>query len=114
MEILATIITTTGMPIPIAILCAILIGAYMFSLTWAILQFVTTRKKGILLAIVCGCVFAGFWGAVFLGTPKKEIVQYKVTIDETVSFVEFHKKYEIIDQEGEIYTIQEKYNDEDK
>lgn len=37
-----------------------------------------------------------------------EVAQYKVIIDESVSFVEFNEKYKVIDQEGEIYTIQEK------
>lgn len=33
---------------------------------------------------------------------------YKVIIDESVSFQEFQERYEIIDQEGQIYTIKEK------
>lgn len=33
---------------------------------------------------------------------------YKVTIDESVSMVEFHQRYEIVDQDGLIYEIVEK------
>ena len=33
---------------------------------------------------------------------------YKVTIDETVSFQEFSERYEIVEQDGLIYTIKEK------
>ena len=33
---------------------------------------------------------------------------YKVTIDESVSMVEFYERYEIIDQDGLIFTIIEK------
>ena len=33
---------------------------------------------------------------------------YKVTISDKVNFVEFNNKYEIIDQDGLIYTIKEK------
>ena len=33
---------------------------------------------------------------------------YKVTISDEVNFVEFNNKYEIIDQDGLIYTIKEK------
>ena len=33
---------------------------------------------------------------------------YKVTIDDTVSIVEFYERYEIIDQDGLIFTIAEK------
>lgn len=35
---------------------------------------------------------------------------YKVTISDEVNFVEFNDKYEIIDQDGLIYTIKEKEN----
>ena len=31
--------------------------------------------------------------------------EYKVTIDNTVSMIEFYEKYEIVGQEGKIYTI---------
>lgn len=34
--------------------------------------------------------------------------EYKVTIDDSVSMDEFLDKYEIIDQEGKIYTIKER------
>lgn len=34
--------------------------------------------------------------------------QYKVTIDDSVSMNEFLDKYEILDQEGKIYTVKER------
>ena len=34
--------------------------------------------------------------------------EYKVTIDDSVSMNEFMDKYEIINQEGKIYTVREK------
>jgi hypothetical protein len=40
--------------------------------------------------------------------PSVYETQYKVTINESVSMVEFLDKYEIIDQEGKIYTVREK------
>ena len=40
-----------------------------------------------------------------VGTDK---YTYKVTISDEVNFVEFNNKYEIIDQDGLIYTIKEK------
>lgn len=33
--------------------------------------------------------------------------EYKVTIDDSVSMVEFLEKYEIVSQEGKIYTIRD-------
>ena len=35
-------------------------------------------------------------------------IEYKVTIDDSVSMTEFMDKYEILDQEGKIYTVKEK------
>ena len=34
-------------------------------------------------------------------------IEYKVTIDDSVSMNEFLEKYEILDQEGKIYTVKE-------
>lgn len=39
-------------------------------------------------------------------------IEYKVTIDDSVSMNEFLDKYEIIDQEGKIYTVKEKINED--
>ncbi len=57
------------------------------------------------LALIVGMV--GSLG----GTPSKtdiSHIEYKVTIDESVSMVEFLDKYEILDQEGKIYTVRER------
>ena len=35
-------------------------------------------------------------------------IEYKVTIDDSVSMNEFLSKYEILDQEGKIYTVKER------
>ena len=35
-------------------------------------------------------------------------IKYKVTVDDSVSMNEFLDKYEILDQEGKIYTVQER------
>ena len=36
-----------------------------------------------------------------------DYVKYKVTIDDSVSMTDFFDKYEILDQEGKIYTVKE-------
>lgn len=46
--------------------------------------------------------------AIILGvSAEPEHTQYKVTITEDVKLVEFLERYEILDTEGEIYTIRE-------
>jgi hypothetical protein len=48
--------------------------------------------------------------AVFNAEP--EHTRYKVTISDEVNLVEFLERYEILDTEGEIYTIREVIPDE--
>ena len=50
---------------------------------------------GILLLLFCKMI------------PNTKTVEYKVTINENVSLIEFNEKYEIIEQNGKIYTIKE-------
>jgi hypothetical protein len=46
--------------------------------------------------------------AIILGvSAEPEHTRYKVTISEDVKLVEFLEQYEILDTEGEIYTIRE-------
>jgi len=62
----------------------------------------------LILVFSIGVVF----GTATMATPlvDREIryIEYKVTIDDSVSMVEFLDKYEIIDQEGKIYTVKER------
>lgn len=44
---------------------------------------------------------------VLIITAETEHTRYKVTISEDVKLVEFLERYEILDTEGEIYTIRE-------
>lgn len=60
-------------------------------------------------------IFVGFFGfASFFSFSKgnsKEVYsheEYKVIIDDSVSLNDFYEKYEIIDREGEIYTVMER------
>lgn len=65
-------------------------------------------------------IFEGlFWSLVMIGglltflafcicCPKYYYKQYKVLIDDNVSFTEIHEKYEVVDQEGLIYTLNSK------
>lgn len=64
------------------------------------------------LAWVCGVVVIVSTSVLCLSImpSKTDIshIEYKVIIDETVSMVEFMNKYEILNQEGAIYTIKER------
>lgn len=62
--------------------------------------------------LICASIFAVFIGCVFgiytTINPYREIPRYEVTISEDVNLQEFEQKYEIIEQRGKIYVIQEK------
>ena len=52
----------------------------------------------------------GFLGYAWTLSPTDELshVEYKVIVSDEVSFTDFMEKYEIIDQEGQIYTVKER------
>ena len=55
---------------------------------------------GISIGILLGILFGDL-----SETPISYETHYKVTIDESVLMNEFLEKYEILDQEGKIYTV---------
>ena len=73
------------------------------------------------LCFLCERIVLGFicltlaFGSAIIGSlsnveSKTNInhIEYKVTIDDSVSMNEFLDKYEILDQEGKIYTVKER------
>lgn len=66
--------------------------------------------EGLLLAIFV--VVSGILSVVsFSRSNSKEVYsheEYKVIIDDSVSLNDFYEKYEVIGQEGEIYTVIER------
>lgn len=67
-------------------------------------------KFGVEIPLIVFVMF--FCGVVFLDAAvssyKTGKYEYKVTISDEVSLNEFYDKYEIVDQEGKIYTIKER------
>lgn len=68
---------------------------------WSILIFC------IVVGLVMGCLVGFLFGTLW-DEPVEYETHYKVTIDDTVSMNEFLEQYEIIDQEGKIYTVRER------
>ncbi len=61
----------------------------------------------VLFGIVFGTMFGLLAGAGFQ-TPVSYTTEYKVTISDEVLMSDFFERYEIIDQEGKIFTVREK------
>lgn len=65
-----------------------------------------------ILGITAGAILGLFvYVIIFHCIFPVKYIQYKVTISEEVSMVEFYERYEIIDVDGMIYTIKEKKNE---
>ena len=62
---------------------------------------------GMILGTIFG-IFAGIIGGDADGIPTEYETHYKVTISDEVSMNDFLERYEILDQEGKIYTVREK------
>lgn len=60
------------------------------------------------ILVICSTVFC----AISQINSKTDVdyIEYKVTISDEVSMNEFYEKYEVLDQEGEIYTVREREN----
>ena len=68
-------------------------------------------KKGFIYCAILSfaTIFAmGILDSYSTTTKEKEYYEYKVIIDDSVPMKEFLSKYEIINQEGEIFTIVER------
>ena len=63
-----------------------------------------------LIVFIAGSAMFGTLVGCTTGKPIEYETQYKVVIDDSVSMNEFAEKYEIIDQDGKIYTVREKEN----
>ena len=72
--------------------------------------------RNLFVSVILGTLFGVFcsnlFGSVCAESTTYE-TQYKVTISDEVSMNEFLEKYEIIDQEGKIYTVIERSIEEE-
>lgn len=101
----ATTCNTTACAITFWVCLAICIGlGIYFAITdyevcWFFLSVIFGIVISLFITILVGAMTA---------SPTAYETQYKVTIDDSVSMNEFNEKYEVISQEGKIYTIRER------
>ena len=92
---------------------SILVSLFLFMIFGALISGLCLSLKGTIIFSVLGVIsiFSSFVLKSY-STYTKELdhYEYKVTIDDSVPMKEFLSKYEIINQEGEIFTIVEREN----
>jgi len=88
------------------IFSAICIVAFLFFVIGGILN----KNLDAVGAGISGCVFLIFSAIIsfyVIGEPK-EVSIYEITISDDVKFNEFMKRYEVINQRGDIYVVEER------
>ena len=70
----------------------------------------TCMVLGGILGVILGCIVGVGAGEMFQ-KPIAHETQYKVTISDEVSMTKFGEHYEVIEQDGKIFTVREKANE---
>ena len=67
-------------------------------------------KRPLIYVIFLGGFLTLFCSSFVIGSlsPREEIIRYCVIVSDEVNFNEFMDKYKIIDQDGLIYTVEER------
>lgn len=99
--------TTGGPSIVGIVLCGILALAFLSLAVWGIVmkwryKNKTWKWKEVIACLVATLVFLG--GIAWTLSWDYE-THFKVTVDETVPYVAFTEKFEVISREGSIYTV---------
>ena len=85
------------------------IGLVVAIIEWVDFGF---NMDGVIALVVCTVIgfFLGIAGGVMTEheTDKLDYIEYQVTVSNEVNFNEFLEKYEILGQEGKIYTVKER------
>lgn len=68
---------------------------------------VTELKVCILLGIAAGIVLGSPWGSI-LQRPTNYVTEHKVIVSDEVPMTKFYERYEIVEQDGKIFTVREK------
>lgn len=94
----------------------IMLGIFVVtSIVYVIHNKKESNKYALALLIMVFGICISILTSVFVGTMFSFLEgyekEYKVTIDESVSMVDFYEKYEIISVEGKIYTVRERNYD---
>ena len=92
---------------------SILVSLFLFMIFGALISGLCLSLKGTIIFSVLALITMfsiAILDSYSISTEELDHYEYKVTIDDSVPMKEFLSKYEIINQEGEIFTIVEREN----
>lgn len=86
---------------------ALLIMPILYLIISILSIIIAFREKRVSQFVFFG-IIAFFCVILFFGFFKSNYIEYEVTINDSVSFTEFMDRYEVLDENGDIYTVKEK------
>ena len=93
-----------GITLFISVVISFFIGSYMAITKSEWVYFIVIP----ILGVIAGVLFGLMAGGLFAQITDEVETSYKVLVSDEVTLNEFLDKYEIIDQEGKIYTVRER------
>lgn len=99
---------TGGPDVGLQILCSFLVIAIIGFLIWDVIGRIRRAHRVYFSAVditFMSIVAAAMLGLILWIGSWQPHTEYKVTIDESVPYIEFMDNYKVIHQEGDIYTI---------
>lgn len=98
--------TAAGIALIITVLTCAVVGFFIGRME---VEEFTGTLAGVMLGLVLSFFIGPLFGALFQYPPITETtMRYEVTIDESVSLTKFYKHYNVIEQRGEIFVVEEK------
>ena len=94
----------------LSIIYIILFAIFIISLISAFIFIVKGYRKHIIIFTIISLVFLSSTVIIQSYTKPTGRYKYKVTIDKSVSMIEVYEKYNVIKQDGKIWTIEDKKN----
>lgn len=94
--------------IGIGIFMTILCGGILAFYHWAIKHCDNSTKKAARVCSIFIIIIYIIIVAIQINGYNETHMEYTVTVDDSVSFNDFHEKYEIISVDGEEYRVKEK------
>ena len=98
--------TAGGIALIVTILICAIVGFFIGSIDCSELE---STLIGALVGVVFGILFMALFGTIYSYPAETETtMQYEVILDDSVSMNEFCEHYNVVEQRGDIFVVEEK------